>query len=152
MQKIESNIWVFLAGINGFIAVGASALADHAFEAGMNEAGRALYLQGADYQMSHALALLGVGVLANFCPGRTAGEQGSSGSDRWLKYSGGAFTLGILLFSGSLYWLGIHGSGSLGLLSLATPLGGFSLLAGWVMLTLASWRVIWGKKRDETGE
>lgn len=143
MQKIESNIWVFLAGINGFIAVGASALADHAFEAGMNEAGRALYIQGADYQMSHALALLGVGVLANFS---------SSESDRWLKYSGGAFALGILLFSGSLYWLGIHGSGSLGPLSLATPLGGFSLLAGWVMLTLASWRVIWGKKRDETGE
>lgn len=143
MQKIESNIWVFLAGINGFIAVGASALADHAFEAGMNEAGRALYIQGADYQMSHALALLGVGVLANFS---------SSGSDRWLKYSGGAFTVGILLFSGSLYWLGIHGSGSLGPLSLATPLGGFSLLAGWVMLTLASWQVVWGKKRDDTGE
>lgn len=137
MQKIESNIWVFLAGINGFIAVGASALADHAFEAGMGETGRILYMQGADYQMSHALALLGVGVLANFT---------DSGSGKWLKYSGGAFTLGILLFSGSLYWLGIHGAGSLGPFSLMTPLGGFSLLSGWVLLTLASWQVIWGKK------
>lgn len=142
MQKIEPNIWVFLAGINGFIAVAASALADHAFAAGMNEAGRALYMQGADYQMSHALALLGVGVLANFANG---------GSARWLKYSGGAFVLGILLFSGSLYWLGIHGLGSLGPFSLATPFGGFSLLSGWVLLTLASWRVIWGKRGDETG-
>ena len=137
MQKIEANIWVFLAGINGFIAVGASALADHAFEGGLGGTGRILYMQGADYQMSHALALLGVGVLANF-----SGEK----SDQWLKYAGSAFTLGILLFSGSLYWLGVHGAGSLGPLSLMTPLGGFSLLSGWVLLTLASWRVVWGKK------
>ncbi len=142
MQKIESNVWIFLAGINGFIAVGASALADHAFDAGaggagMSETGRILYMQGADYQMSHALALLGVGVLANFSSG---------GSARWLNYAGGAFTIGILLFSGSLYWLGIHGAGSLGSLSLATPLGGFSLLSGWVLLSLASWRVVWGKR------
>lgn len=140
MQKIETNIWVFLAGINGFVAVGASALADHAFEGGLSETGRILYMQGADYQMSHALALLGVGVLANF-----AGPQ----SGKWLQYSGSAFTLGILLFSGSLYWLGIHGAGSLGGLSLTTPLGGFSLLSGWVLMSLASWRVVWGKRDGE---
>lgn len=138
MQKIESNIWIFLAGINGFVAVGASALAGHALEAGMNEAGRVLYLQGADYQMSHALALLGVGVLANFSGAR---------SGKWLKYAGGAFAGGILLFSGSLYWLGIHGAGSLGAFSLATPLGGLALLSGWVLLTLASWRVVLGGKK-----
>ncbi len=137
MQKIETNIWVFLAGLNGFMAVGASALADHAFDAGMNETGRILYLQGADYQMSHALALLGVGVLANF-----SGEM----SSKWLKYSGSAFAVGILLFSGSLYWLGVNGPGSLGPLSLATPFGGFSLLSGWVLLSLANWRVIWGRR------
>lgn len=140
MQKIETNIWVFLAGINGFIAVGASALADHAFEGGLSDVGRVLYMQGADYQMSHALALLGVGVLANFATGPSA---------NWLKYSGSAFTLGILLFSGSLYWLGIHGAGSLGSLSLITPLGGFSLLSGWILMTLASWRVVWGKKNGD---
>jgi uncharacterized membrane protein YgdD (TMEM256/DUF423 family) len=139
MQRIETNLWIFLAGINGFIAVGASALADHAFAGQMSEAGRILYMQGADYQMSHALALLGVGVLDNFSSGASA---------RWLKYAGSAFAAGILLFSGSLYWLGIHGSGSLGALGLVTPLGGLSLLSGWVLLSLASWRVVWGKKGE----
>lgn len=149
MQRIESNIWIFLAGINGFIAVGASALGSHAFEAEMSEAGRILYMQGADYQMSHALALLGVGVLANFPLGRTAEKPGGNQSAKLLKYAGSAFAVGILLFSGSLYWLGINGAGSLGPLSLMTPLGGISLLSGWVLLTLASWRVIWGKKRGD---
>jgi uncharacterized membrane protein YgdD (TMEM256/DUF423 family) len=43
--------------------------------------------------------------------------------------------LGVVLFSGSLYFLVLANSTAL---VLATPLGGVSLLAGWVALGLAA--------------
>ena len=49
--------------------------------------------------------------------------------------------LGILLFCGTLYWLGLNGSGSLGPLHWLTPLGGLALMAGWALLAAAGWRV-----------
>ncbi|HCK4306109.1 TPA: DUF423 domain-containing protein, partial [Pseudomonas aeruginosa] len=50
----------------------------------------------------------------------------------------GLFTLGILLFSGSLYLLTLSGIGKLGIV---TPFGGVSFLAGWLCLGLAAWRL-----------
>ena len=56
--------------------------------------------------------------------------------------AGGAFALGILLFSGSLYLLTLSGISALGMI---TPIGGLSFLAGWLCLGLAVWRMGAGK-------
>ena len=53
---------------------------------------------GVQYQMVHALALLGVGVLALGFPNAVL-----------PKISGYLFMLGIILFSGSLYVLSVTG-------------------------------------------
>ncbi|MNG33136.1 hypothetical protein D3C84_1193130 [compost metagenome] len=74
----------------------------------------------------HALALLGVAVLATQLPGRLVG------------WAGGLFALGIVLFSGSLYLLTLSGIGKLGMI---TPIGGLAFLAGWLCLGLAAWRL-----------
>lgn len=55
-----------------------------------------------------------------------------------MSAAGGLFTLGILLFSGSLYLLALSGVGKLGIV---TPFGGVSFLAGWLCLGLAAWRL-----------
>lgn len=46
------------------------------------------------------------------------------------------FFSGILIFSGSLYLLAVTNLPCLGAI---TPVGGVSLIAGWIWLSLASW-------------
>ena len=84
------------------------------------------YLQdfktAAEYQLTHALALLVVGLLAR--------DQ----SRRSLTVAGWSFIGGIVLFSGSLYVLVITGVRVLGAI---TPLGGVLFLIGWASLAVA---------------
>ena len=84
------------------------------------------YLQdfktAAEYQLTHALALLVVGLLAR------------DHSRRSLTVAGWSFIGGIVLFSGSLYVLVITGVRVLGAI---TPLGGVLFLIGWVSLAVA---------------
>jgi uncharacterized membrane protein YgdD (TMEM256/DUF423 family) len=82
---------------------------------------------GVQYQMYHALALLVVGILVEKFPGK------------WLQWAGSAFTIGILLFSGSLYlltFLKTQGS-STRIVGPITPLGGIVFIIGWVCLLIA---------------
>lgn len=80
---------------------------------------------GAEYQMTHALGLLAVGLLA---------QRRSGGL---LTIAGTAFVLGICLFSGSLYvltWTGVRALGAI------TPIGGVAFLVGWAALALSVFR------------
>jgi uncharacterized membrane protein YgdD (TMEM256/DUF423 family) len=72
------------------------------------------------YHLLHAVALLGLGLFAAQS-GRAVGLQA------WL------FTLGVTLFSGSIYVLVLGGPRWLGPV---TPLGGLCLIAGWLSLLL----------------
>jgi len=74
------------------------------------------------YQMWHALALLFLGVL---------------GPAIRIHASTICFALGILLFSGSLYWLSLGGPRWLGPI---TPLGGLLLIGGWGTLIASALR------------
>ena len=84
------------------------------------------YLQdfktGAEYQLTHSLALLVVGLLSR------------DGSRRSLTIAGWSFLLGIVLFSGSLYLLAVTGMRTWGAV---TPFGGLLFLIGWANLTVA---------------
>ena len=80
---------------------------------------------GAEYQMTHSLALLAVGLLL---------ERRAS---RALSIAGWSFTLGIVLFSGSLYILTLTGVTKWGMV---TPLGGVAFLVGWTALAVAAVR------------
>ncbi len=80
---------------------------------------------GVRFQMYHALALLAVGLLAG---------QWKTGL---VKLSGILFTVGIVVFSGSLYILAITGIGVFGAIA---PLGGMSLIAAWASLVIGTIR------------
>ena len=137
MMKIV-NPWFFLAAINGFISVGAGAMGAHLLPVDISDRALFLYNQGADYQLTHALALMGVAVLKTM-----AGTNAPN--NKLLVWAGISFVIGIMLFSGTLYWLSINGAGSLGSWHFLTPIGGSSLLVGWLALTLASWKIVWTK-------
>ncbi len=115
--------WVVLAAVNGLIAVAAGAYAAHGLKAPDPVRANA-FATGVDYQMWHALALFAVAWLAE----RPGGKP-------WLaRLAGGAFTLGIAFFSGTLYVFGLNGTIWM---SGAAPAGGALLMSGWILLALS---------------
>lgn len=118
--------WLTLAAILGALAVMAGAFGAHGLEGVLSERYMQVYQTAVQYQMYHAIALALVASLS-----------GRLRAPGLLRASAVAFTLGILLFSGSLYGLVLSGVTALGAL---TPLGGLALIAGWLLLALAAWR------------
>lgn len=98
-------------------AFGAHALRDMLISNGYIET----FKTASFYHISHALALLVIGVMM------------VTNQSAWLRRSATFFSFGIVLFSGSLYLLSISGIRWIGAI---TPLGGLSLMVGWVMLTI----------------
>jgi uncharacterized membrane protein YgdD (TMEM256/DUF423 family) len=115
-----------LAAFFGFTGVGLGAFAAHGLKDRLSAEYLAIFQTGVLYQLIHALALFGVALLAAQVPGRLVG------------YAVIAFTLGIVLFSGSLYLLTLTNVGKLGII---TPFGGLCFLVGWAFLGVIAWRL-----------
>ena len=118
--------FLMLAAIAGFTGVGLGAFAAHGLKGRLSAEYLVIFQTGVQYQLVHALALLGVAALANLLPGRL------------LVWAGVLFCLGIVLFSGSLYALTLSGISRLGII---TPFGGLAFLAGWACLAVAAWQL-----------
>lgn len=116
------------AGIFGLIGVGVGAMGAHALKATLIERGMLQAWETASrYHLFHAVALLGIAAwirAANTGPGI-----------RRLVWSARLMSVGIVLFSGSLYWLAFGGPRWLGPV---TPFGGVALMAGWFLIALAA--------------
>ncbi|SDT88113.1 Uncharacterized membrane protein YgdD, TMEM256/DUF423 family [Verrucomicrobium sp. GAS474] len=109
------------ASVLGFLGValgafGAHALAPALLERGMTEAWKTAVL----YHLVHVAVLLAL-VREESVPDRVRG----------------CFVVGIVLFSGSLYALGLGAPRGAGIV---TPLGGLCFLAGWVGLFVTALR------------
>ena len=76
--------------------------------------------------MVHALALLGVALLVGRAPAPA----------RSLSFAGWGFLAGSVLFSGTLYVMGMTGLRGLGAV---VPVGGILLLGGWAALFAYGW-------------
>ncbi|HEX6020228.1 MAG TPA: DUF423 domain-containing protein [Burkholderiaceae bacterium] len=119
------RLFFSLGCISGFLGVALGAFAAHALKARLSPELLAVFDTGVRYQVMHALALLAVALAHARWPGRALTAAG------WL------FVAGTLLFSGSLYALGLTGLRALGAI---TPFGGVAFLAGWLCLAWAPWR------------
>jgi uncharacterized membrane protein YgdD (TMEM256/DUF423 family) len=137
--------WIRVGAVLGFLAVAAGAFGAHALRGqlkGELEAGARgsaepsvgqvaasrrleVFETGVKYHFWHALGLIGLGLLML--------RTGRSGMAEAV--AGWGFTAGVLLFSGSLYGLGLTGIAALGIVPV---FGGLAFLAGWVGLMLAS--------------
>ena len=116
---------IAIAAIFGLLSVIAGAAGTHALRDTLDAGALGTFETAARFQMSHALALLAVGLLA------------MRWQTRWLTAATALFTLGTLLFSGSLYILALSGIGIFGAIA---PLGGLCLMAGWASLIAAALR------------
>lgn len=115
--------WVSIGSALMFLGVGLGAFGAHALSARLPAERLLTFETGVRYHFYHALALFVVAWLSVRQP---------SGL---LTGAGWAFTLGVVVFSGSLYMLSLTGLRWLGAI---TPLGGLAFLIGWVLLLLAS--------------
>ncbi len=118
------NKTILIAGaVTGLLTVMIGAFGAHALQAVLMENGRVdTFETGVKYQAMHAMALLVMGVLSG------------TFNSKWIGAAAIATALGILIFSGSLYILSVTNVTWLGAI---TPIGGLSLMAGWLLLIAA---------------
>ena len=119
------KLFFVLGSVLAGLAVAFGAFGAHALRSTLSVSDLATFEVGVRYQMYHALALLAV----------------AWASTRWdaptVSAAGWAFTVGIVVFSGSLYVLVLTGQRWLGAV---TPIGGVLLLAGWALLAWTALR------------
>jgi uncharacterized membrane protein YgdD (TMEM256/DUF423 family) len=119
MLTRASNLPLLAAAFAGATAVLLGAFGAHALRGLLDEHALATWRTAVDYQFWHALALLGVGLLAQ------------ARSSRALSVATIAFVTGLLLFCGSLYALALGAPRGFGAI---TPLGGVAFITGWLAL------------------
>lgn len=122
------NKFFLLSGsVLGLLGVAIGAFGAHALKAMLDAAGRAdTFETGVRYMFYHAIALVLVGILSKEFPGNT------------INWSGNAFLLGTLIFSGSLFLICFTGINVFGAVA---PIGGTLLVIGWGLLF---WSVLKG--------
>lgn len=119
-----NRTFLAVAAVLGFLAVAIGAFGAHGLKPHLTQEAMGWFETGSRYHFYHSLAILAVALLAK-------------GDSKLWSYTGWAFLLGILLFSGSLYVMAVTGIKVLGAV---TPVGGLAFLAGWGMLAVAGWR------------
>ncbi len=113
------KLFLIIGAVSGFLSVATGAFAAHALRQRLSSDMLSVFETGTRYQMYHALALLAVAWTATRHTGVAA------------CFAGWCFVAGTVLFSGSLYLLALTGARMVGAV---TPLGGLTLLLGWLSL------------------
>ena len=119
---------IIVASISGILAVSFGAFGAHILKNQINPSDFQVWETAVDYQFYHTLALVFLSTFSRF-------KKGLVNLSSWL------FTLGIFLFSGSLYLLAIKNlinAPGLALLGPVTPIGGTFFILGWISLLLAA--------------
>ena len=113
------------------LSVALGALAAHWLKANISAASVQSFDTAVKYQLTHALAMLIMVALAE------------KFHTRLYKYAYYAFLFGIILFSGSIYLLSTRELTHITWTWLGplTPLGGLSFITGWILLSIAAYRV-----------
>lgn len=127
IRKTASCQFLLMGSIFAGLAVAAGAFGAHFLKGILDAPMLAAFETAARYQMYHALGLCIVSWAIERHPDARFAVVG------WL------FTVGILLFAGSLYGVSLSGVRWLGAL---TPLGGAAFIAGWGFLAWGLWKSI----------
>lgn len=114
------------AGVCGLTGVLAGTFGAHGLKGRLTAEMLQTYEVGVHYHLAHAVALLGVAIIAGLLP-----------QSRAARLAGWLMVAGVIIFAGSLYVLVISGQKWLGMI---TPFGGVCFLIGWTSLIVAGVR------------
>jgi uncharacterized membrane protein YgdD (TMEM256/DUF423 family) len=112
-----------LGALLGCLGVAAGAFGAHALAERLAPDRLELFELAARYQMIHALALIAAAWAVQRWPSGLANTAG------WLLF------VGVLIFCGTIYALAF---GAPRILGAVTPIGGLSLIIGWLLLAIAA--------------
>lgn len=116
-----SNRFALLSGsLLAALGVSLGAFAAHGLRGSLGAVELAWWSTAVDYQMWHALGLIGLG----------------ASRDARLSVPAVFLASGTVVFAGSLYVMALTGARWLGMI---TPLGGVLMVAGWL---LVAWRIL----------
>jgi len=113
-----------IGAISAAIAIAFGAFGAHGLEDKLTEHYLAVFETGVRYQMYSSLGLMLIGLLSQFV-----------GRSKAIVNGARLVIAGMVIFSGSLYILSITGFSKLGMI---TPIGGVSMIAGWIIIALAA--------------
>lgn len=120
-----------LASILAVITVISGAFAAHALRGRVGDHALVTFETGVRYQFYHVIALFITGIVYKDFAYNT------------VRWAGGFFITGIILFSGSLYILAVKQamvSPGLTWVGPITPIGGFAFITGWALLAISFFR------------
>jgi uncharacterized membrane protein YgdD (TMEM256/DUF423 family) len=109
-----------------FLSVALGAFGAHALKEKLSPYFISVFKTGVEYQIYHSLALMILAVLT-----ARAADPGL------FRTAGILFTVGIIIFSGSLYLLALT---QVKLWGAVTPIGGVCFLVGWLLTIVAAFR------------
>lgn len=121
---------ILTAAFFGALAVVLGAFGAHGLKSIVSPSQLETWQKGVEYQFYHTFAMLYLSTFARY-------------KNKLIALSFLFFSLGIILFSGSLYLLAIKDAYNLSFtqyLGPITPIGGLAFILGWVCLFLAAFR------------
>ena len=118
---------ILTAAFLGGLAVILGAFGAHSLKALVSPSSLEIWQKGVEYQFYHVFALLYLSTFARY-------------KNKLIGFSYLFFTLGIALFSGSLYVLALRDAYHLSVQFIGpiTPIGGLCFILGWICLFLAA--------------
>jgi uncharacterized membrane protein YgdD (TMEM256/DUF423 family) len=131
-----SKAWLISGSFISVLSVIIGAFAAHALKARLSDYQLGIVDTAAQYQMYHGLAILIASTL--FLVISTPSKK--------IHLVNGAFAIGCVLFSGSLYCLAVSG---IKIFAYFTPLGGLSFIIGWCLLI---WVIYTNPKQIKSAE
>ena len=119
---------IIIASVFGILAVILGAFGAHALKARLTTSELEVWKTAVDYQFYHTFALLFLSAFSRF-------------NSREIKLASWFFSLGIILFSGSLYLISakeILNISQISVIGPITPIGGLFFIMGWISLLIAT--------------
>ncbi len=116
---------VVVAALNMAIAIGAGAFGAHGLKRLLTPDMLAIWHTAVTYHVMHAIGMILVALLL------------ARYNESLLAWAGWIMFAGIILFSGSLYWLALSGHKILGAI---TPIGGVAFILAWLLTAWAALR------------
>lgn len=123
------NYWIATGGIFGFLAVALGAFGAHGLKETLSPEMMEIFRTGVLYNLIHAIVIFVIGVTGN----------------RKFYRSALMFTIGIILFSFSLY---LYSLTSIKTFAMITPLGGVSFLIGWLLVITSGISISRNRRED----
>ena len=117
--------WIIIGSFLAAFAVILGAFGAHGLKTRLSPEDMAIFETGIRYHLFHSLGIILIGIL------------GFHVSSDILQLPAFIMTIGIILFSGSLYILVLSGARWFGAI---TPIGGLGFIIGWLLLAVNLWK------------